>query len=423
MQLHQILDQSYQTFREQAEGVKIILLHPDSRYRSMLVAKLINTPELNVFYYAMGPDDITLQAFIASIAHDMANQVPTFGRHINMLPQEVAENPGDHFDLVLTTFANDLAELSAEPFYLILDEYDRSDIADDVQRFVKRLVTALPDHGRMIINSRSLPRLPWVSLIAQNTAVILKDDEVIMDDFYGTRLKSKDMMEVYALGPGFVIDDNVTVDTWEGHLPRLLFFFALDRPVVTRSEICEAFWPDLEPDQAVNVFHVTKRRLHKALESDALVHVDGNYCINPEIPVYYDVVEFVAALMTGRNSEDPTARATAWQRAIELYRGPFLQGHEEEWIIERREELRTGYLEALTKMANHLISADKPEQALTLFQKGLEEDYAREDIHREVMQLYTQLGRRGEAVAHFQKLSESRNISQETADLYEAILA
>src|SRR4029077_14782627 len=85
-------------------------------------------------------------------------------------------------------------------------------------------------------------------------------------DFYNNQTESNARVEIFGLGPGTVMLDSEPIDSWEGHLPRLLFFFALDRPVVTRSEICQAFWPELNTDQAVNVFHVTKRRLHKALD-------------------------------------------------------------------------------------------------------------------------------------------------------------
>lgn len=276
MQLHQLIDRSYQAFQQQIDGARIILLHPQSRYRSMLVARLINTPELNVYYYAMGPDDINLHAFLSSISHTLANQHPTFGRHINILPQKVYEKPEDHFELVLQTFIRDLAEVTPERFILVLDEYDRCDVSDDIQRFVERLSNYLPQNCRLVLNSRTLPRLPWVSMIAQRRAVLLHDEHVIRDRFYepyerengrqpAIEIGAADErgLEVYALGPGFVLTQGAPVDSWEGHLPRLLFFFALDRPVITRSEICQAFWPELEPDQAVNVFHVTKRRLDR----------------------------------------------------------------------------------------------------------------------------------------------------------------
>lgn len=427
MKLYDLIDESYNTFMQQVDNTKVVLLHPNSRYRSMLVAKLINSPDHNVFYYAMGPDDIKLHAFIASITHDLANQHPTFGRHINMLPQNIYENPVANLNVVLETFVKDLREISDGRFLLILDEYDRSDIADDVQRFVEKLGSHLPENARMVINSRTLPRLPWVSMIAQKHAILLKDQSIIEQEFYGSQKGDSTKLEVFALGPGFVLTDGNPVDSWEGHLPRLLFFFALDRPIVTRSEICGAFWPDLDSDQAVNVFHVTKRRLHKALDNDVLVHDNGYYRINPEMTVDYDVMEFVTSLMEGRNNPDEEARFSAWERASSLYRGPFLQGHNDSWIVERREQFRAGYLEALTEMAHVWKARERYEQALSLLQKALTEDFTREDLHREMMSLYTELGRRSEAAAHYQQLSDTfkkngLKISENTQTLYREIM-
>ena len=436
MQLHQLIDNSYHTFLHHLDTARIILLHPQSRYRSMLIARLISTPELNVYYYAMGPDDINLQSFISSIGHTLANQHPTFGRHINILPQNVYENPEDHFELVLQTFIKDLAEIMPERFILVLDEYDRSDTSDDIQRFVERLSNFLPEHCRLVINSRTLPRLPWVSMIAQHRAVLLQDERVIYDGFYdqsesgtnGHQPADDSILEVYALGPGFVLTQSTPVDTWEGHLPRLLFFFALDRPVITRSEICRAFWPELEPDQAVNVFHVTKRRLHKALDRDVLIHEDGYYRVNPEMSIYYDVMEFASVLMNARGADSIDERMAAWERAASLYRGPFLQGHSDPWIVERRVDFCAGYLEALAEMARVWQERGRHEQALALLQKGLVQDPTREDVHREVMQLYNRLGRRSEAAAHYQKLvTDLKTMKLEpeaaTVSLYQEIMA
>lgn len=423
MKLHELVEKSYQTFMQQVDDTKVVLLHPESRFRSMLVARLINDPNQRVFYYALGPDDIKLQAFITSITHDMANQHPTFGRHINMLPQNVYENPTDHFDLVLDTFAKDLAEVTDERFLLILDEYDRSDLAEDVQMFVAKLAGKLPDNGRMVINSRTLARLPWVSMIAQNYGVILKDDEVILRDFYSTERDVDTSLEVFGLGPGFVAVNGNTVDTWEGHLPRLLFFFALDKALVTRAEICQAFWPELDIDQAVNVFHVTKRRLHKALDADVLIHDDGYYRVDYDRGVYYDANEFASLMMIARNSDNADEKFDAWQRAVELYRGPFLQGHNDRWIVDRRESFRAGYLEALTSLADLWVQRGKHDQALALLQKAATEDMRRDDIHRNIMSLYETLGRRSEAAAHYRKLKdEGVAVSDETHALYKQIM-
>lgn len=420
MNLNGIIDHIYESFKACIENSRTILLHPDSRYRSVLVARLINSPEYKVFYYALGADDISVPSFLTGITHDLANQNPMFGRHINMLESEDFDN----LEKLLATFIRDLAELSADDYILVLDEYDRSDVADDIQWFIERLAARLPDNCRLVLNSRTLPRLPWVAMIADGRAALLQDDQLIRRDFYDIRGRGKQLLEVYALGPGFVIMNDKPIDTWEGHLPRLLFFFALDRPVITRSEICQAFWPELDTDQAVNVFHVTKRRLHKALDMDVLVHLDGYYRINPELDIDYDVMHFASRLMDGRDRDNPD-RIAAWQKSIDLYRGPFLQGHNDRWILDRRADFQAGFLQALSEMAQHRLSEGRPEHALALYLRAVNENPRREDIHQIIMRLFTSLGRRSEAAAHYQKMvQELRNdITPATRAVYDEIMA
>lgn len=419
MKLYKILDTIYENFQIAISRCRVVLLHPDSRYRSMIVARLINNPDFKVFYYALGPDDISVTSFLAGITHDIANQNPMFGRHINMLePEDYSDN-----EKLLNTFVRDLAELSPDSYLLILDEYDRSDIADDIQWFIEKLVGRLPENCRIVINSRTLPRLPWVAMIAEGRALILRDEQLIREDFYEVEGHGSQLLEVYALGPGFVMYNDKPIDTWEGHLPRLLFFFALDRPVITRSEICQAFWPELDTDQAVNVFHVTKRRLHKALDMDVLIHLDGYYRINPELDIDYDVMHFATQLMDGRDINNPD-RIASWQNAIKLYRGPFLQGHSDGWILDRRVDFQAGYLQALSEVAQYRLMEGHPEHALSLYQRAVDENINREDLHREIMQLFTNLGRRSEAAAHYQRLLEDLkgDVSPETRELYESIM-
>jgi DNA-binding SARP family transcriptional activator len=423
MELNSLIGASYQAFQDRAADARVVLLHPESRYRSVLVAQLMRDPDSHVFYYAMGPDDVNVGSFLAGITHDLANQHPTFGRYLNRIHFEESGNTSE----ILDAFVADLADLSEEPFLLILDEYDRTDGADDIQAFVEQVILRAPSHCRLVMNSRTLPRLPWVSLIAQRKAVILKDEEQIASNFYGMRSDGEFHLEVFALGPGYVLLNGEQIDTWEGHLPRLLFFFALDRPVVTRSEICQAFWPDLDNDQAVNVFHVTKRRLHKALDFDVLVHDDGYYRVNPQVSVHYDIMAFVGALVKGRSPET-SEKSAVWQEAIDLYRGPFLQGHSDQWIVERRADYQQGYLEALSEMARIRLEEGRQEHALGLLLRAVSENDRYEPIHRQIMQLYANLGRRSEAAAHYQKLveqlkAEGKEPERDTRELYASIMS
>ena len=61
-------------------------------------------------------------------------------------------------------------------------------------------------------------------------------------------------------------------------------------------------------------------------------------------------------------------------------------------------------MEALAGLARVRTQAEEDEKALGLFLRAVSEAPNREDLHREVMYLYAKLGRRSEAVAHYQRL-------------------
>jgi tetratricopeptide (TPR) repeat protein len=76
-------------------------------------------------------------------------------------------------------------------------------------------------------------------------------------------------------------------------------------------------------------------------------------------------------------------------------------------------------------MARVRLAEGRPEYALGLYQKAVSENARREDIHREIMRLFTSLGRRSEAAAHYQKILQELNskIAPETRAVYEEIMA
>ncbi len=67
MELNSLIGASYEAFKARASDARVVLLHPRSRYRSVLVAQLMKDPVSPVFYYAMGPDDVNIRAFLSGI--------------------------------------------------------------------------------------------------------------------------------------------------------------------------------------------------------------------------------------------------------------------------------------------------------------------------------------------------------------------
>ena len=174
MNISKQTDSAYENCLRYAREAKVILLHPQSRLRSLIVARLLADRGVSTFYYALDVDDINLRSFLAGIMGSLARQHVTFGRQMNVLPARLLEDPYKHLDAILRPFIVELTEMADGEFWLVLDEFDRADLADDVLRFVERLSHLAPDHCKILLNGRKLPRLPWLSMIAKRHAVILR---------------------------------------------------------------------------------------------------------------------------------------------------------------------------------------------------------------------------------------------------------
>ena len=421
------IEPAYHRLLQASRQAKIVLLHPESRLRSLLVARLLCDESAKVYYYALDLDDSNLFNLVICLTDALSKQHKTFGRHINLLPEATLRDPARHLQTIVSAFVKELSETALGEFFLVLDEFDRADQADDIHRFIERLSHHLPERCAIVLNGRSLPRLPWQAMMAKRQGLILRDDQLVMRQFYQRPNPADASIKILSLGPGFVFLNDQLVDEWEGHLPRLLLFFVLEHPEVTRNHVCRTFWPELDADQAVNVFHVTKRRLHKALGVDILAHDGAYYRVNPEVACYLDTQDFVERLLACRHGAAP-ASIDQWQRIARLYRGPFLHSHDDAWIVERREAYRLAYIEALMQSAEHWIGEGKHELALMTLGKAIEADYAQEILHRRALQLYHHLGRRAEAVAHYQALeawakANDKPLSAATQEMVQRIVS
>jgi DNA-binding SARP family transcriptional activator len=378
---------------------RIIFAHPDCHNRMLLLAELMRNPPCDLFYYDLGAEDTNLVQFLSGLTHSLSRQVASFksGAH-----EALAAGDTDPAALA-EAFAHDLGQLSSKDYLLILDEVDRADKLSDVQAFFESLINVLPPKCHLWFSSRALPRLSWTGMVASGQAMVLQDTRILPEGYYSETLDEHPTLEASALGPGYVLLNGRLVDTWQGHLQQAMFFYMLDRPRFTRLEICQALWPDLSADQAVNVFHVTKRRLHSAFGFDVLVFDGLHYQITPQVKLHYDVLEFVDSLVEARATSGAES-IEHWQRAINLYRGAYLQGYPEPWVLTRQEDFRKGYIEALQAMAHIHSDQGEDEKALGFLVRALGEAYHREDLHREVIRLYGKLGQPDQAELHYERL-------------------
>ena len=108
-----------------------------------------------------------------------------------------------------------------------------------------------------------------------------------------------------------------------------------------------------------------------------------------------------------------SASAPAIEQAIDIYRGDLLDGLVvdeeafERWLAERRERLRSRVIQALEKQLDTWIDANRVDQAIGTAQRLLGFDCAHEAVHRTLMRLYVEQGRRGAALRQYQLCVDS----------------
>ena len=95
-----------------------------------------------------------------------------------------------------------------------------------------------------------------------------------------------------------------------------------------------------------------------------------------------------------RRARDAEAAVKAYEEAVALYGGAFMQGSYDEWAEEQRAYYQEQYLRLLEILAGAAQKAEDWPRALRLAQSILREDPFREDVHCIVMRSHAAQGNR-----------------------------
>jgi DNA-binding SARP family transcriptional activator len=408
--------------REETGGSSLVVLYPRNRYRNAYLARFLKEPETRLYYYALQTSDRNLRKFLNNLIDDLDASTGDFGANLRQSLASKGKAP----DLA-AALCEDLAGLTNKQFTILLDQFDRLPEKDETKRFMEVLVENMPEHGQILINAREQAYLPWFDLVSDKRAEVMGAEYVPEEAPPPEVTPDVPTVEVYSLGRGYTLVNGAPVTHWDGELPKNLFFFFMDHPLVTRDQIFDVFWPTLSVKEATNVFHVTKRKINERLGYDLTQYASGFYSHNEKVNIHYDVASFTRSVEEAMMA-DEREESKYWQEAVDLYRAPFLHKLEMDWAEERRKELRTQHAQALIglgriKQANGDVSA-----ALRHYKRALIETPEREDIHRQVMELHFQQGQTEQAVNQFRRLERSLrdglNIepSPETVKLYQLIV-
>jgi DNA-binding SARP family transcriptional activator len=391
---------SFAQFHHKIRDKKLVVIYPKTTYRNIFLSYYLHDTSQSLHYYQVRTDEKTIQLALRGLINDWDG----FGKGLKL-------NSSAH-DLG-RAFAIDLGEFS-KPSVVYLDELDHLEFSEDYANFFRSLVAHLPEKCQIVINSRNLSTVPWQEMLLDGSAVVLGTELLGSDLMFNIKQADRPQLEVHGFGQGHAIVNGREIEQWDGALPRNLFFYFVDKPLVTRDEIFEIFWPNLNIKEATNVYHVTKRKITEKISSninspkevELTSYSSGFYHPSTEIVRHYDVAQFESDVEEASMTLDDAKQAALYRRAINLYKAPFLSSIDMPWVRERRVKLQRLFIEALIGLARIHKSAKQHEIALGYFARALRESPFREDLHREMMQLYVTMKYPEEARRQYQILTE-----------------
>lgn len=433
MLVHAVTRVSLNSFREKSAGKKVVLLYPWTNYRNLFLTHFLSSAKEGLLYYRIPAEVTTISDWMRDLTEEFDAVLKDFGKNL----RKVLEDEAPPADVLGEALALDLSNYGDEPVTLFVDELDRLPLDSNFRKFMTALVTTLTNDAQIAFSSRLLTYQPWYEMVSRGDAIVLGTEYRKDDVMFTVEERPKPQLEVYALGRGYALVNGQQITNWDGALPRNLFFYFVDHPLVTRDEIFKTFWPDLSVKEATNVFHVTKRKISERISMkvgepgsyELTQYSGGFYMPSDKVVRHYDAGDFQESVERALMTLDKREEELLLTRAIDLYKAPYLQTIEMPWTIERRSQLKQLYAQALINMGRIAQQRNNPHSALGYFTRALKETPEREDIHRNVMALYMELEMFEDARAQYHRLeqilSETLNIgpSRETRNLYELLEA
>lgn len=172
---------------------------------------------------------------------------------------------------------------------------------------------------------------------------------------------------------------------------------------VTQEAIVDALWPDSDGDAAYRAFATTLHRLRKLLGNDrAILFSEGIVSLDPSI-CWVDTWGFTGLIKKSEANVENRDSSRLIEKALKLYRGPFLMGENLHCIISMRERLRANFMKQIGLLASRCEHSGDLERAVELYNIGISEDELAEKFYRNLMLCHSRLGYRSEAIRIYKR--------------------
>jgi two-component SAPR family response regulator len=203
-------------------------------------------------------------------------------------------------------------------------------------------------------------------------------------------------IEARALGQLSVTLDgqHITEAQWRSVRAKEIFFFLLSSDgAQTRESITNAVWPDLSPAKATSNFHINLYRLRRALHPRIITMEQGRYMINPNLEIFYDALEFEKLIKASDNSAlNDTELITGLEKAVSLYKGPFLTEIYSDWAAGKCQRLENDYANALMLLTRLSSKRGQHHRAVGLLEKLMAIDPYQDEVYCQLIEEHLAIG-------------------------------
>ncbi len=227
-------------------------------------------------------------------------------------------------------------------------------------------------------------------------------------------------LTINMLGPVEIFRDPVrslAADAWTTKRARDILCFIASRRHrrASKDTIIDTFWGEADFEVVEKNFHPTVSHIRKALNSNQplkqnfLLYRDGDYQLSPNFSYHIDTEEFdrlISEGETARRAREFDRCIAAYEWAIAVYRGEFMQGSYDDWVEEQRSYYREQHLRMLEALAAVAQKTEDWTRSLHLAQEILRADPFREDVHCMMMRAHAGQGNRHAVKEQYATLSK-----------------
>lgn len=245
--------------------------------------------------------------------------------------------------------------------------------------------------------------------VAFGKTALLKDGDILqlgeLRFRFRSRQKSAPGLRIFSLGPFevYVGDTKLSGSQWRHQLAAHILArlaFAAGKPVPT-ERLLEDFWPDEDPEvgrrRLTWNLSMVRGLLRGEAKNDQGWLVRTHHSVQLEEGTYWhDYLELNEVLK--RIKDDPVKSS---ERAMELYRGPYLEDCYLEWAERVRTELEARFTESMRNCLPLLGEHHGLRQAVAA--KMIALDPVCQDAYLHLMQAHTAQGRPEEALKVFEQ--------------------